>query len=267
MKNLRIMGSGELRVLNHILFEYKKFNLWESSIILGYRGSITHGTYLKGGKFDDKDIMGIAIAPMDYYLGLQNFEQFERLPSETDPWDIVIYEFKKYINLLIKSNPNVLALLWLPKKFYLKVSPLGQLLIDNRNLFVSKQAYHSFSGYAYSQLHKMTPEKVTGRMGDKRKELVSKFGYDVKNASHLIRLLKMGIEFLVEGELFIERKDANQLIEIKRGEWKLNKVLKLADNLFAQCKDAYIHSALPAKPDIESINLLAHQIMKSYFIS
>ena len=70
----------------------------------------------------------------------------------------------------------------------------------------------------------------TGRMGAKRKELVEKFGYDTKNASHLIRLLKMGIEALTTGELLIERPDNNMLLEIKRGEWKLERVLKLSDS-------------------------------------
>jgi len=34
-----------------------------------------------------------------------------------------------------------------------------------------------------------------GYMGKKRRELVMRVGYDAKNAAHLIRLLRMGIEF------------------------------------------------------------------------
>ena len=45
-------------------------------------------------------------------------------------------------------------------------------------MFASKRAYHSFSGYAYSQLKKMTPDGVNGKMGKKRKMLVKEFGYD-----------------------------------------------------------------------------------------
>jgi len=32
-------------------------------------------------------------------------------------------------------------------------------------------------------------------------------GYDSKNAAHLIRLLRMGIEFLTEGKMYVERAD------------------------------------------------------------
>lgn len=38
-------------------------------------------------------------------------------------------------------------------------------------------------------------------MGEKRKQLVAKHGYDTKNASHLIRLLRMGMEFLTVEEI------------------------------------------------------------------
>jgi len=42
-------------------------------------------------------------------------------------------------------------------------------------------------------------------MGKKRRELVMRVGYDSKNAAHLIRLLRMGIEFLTEGTMYVER--------------------------------------------------------------
>jgi len=52
-------------------------------------------------------------------------------------------------------------------------------------------------------------------MGAKRKSLVEKFGYDTKNAAHLILLLRMGIEFLSVGVLHVKRHDAQELLEIK----------------------------------------------------
>ena len=49
-------------------------------------------------------------------------------------------------------------------------------------------------------------------MGEKRKAIVRKYQYDVKNAAHLIRLLRMGIEFLETGELRVFRAmDAEEL--------------------------------------------------------
>lgn len=264
------MGQGKLRILNRVLFEKGPFDLFDRSIILGYRGSVVHGTYISNDRaIDDKDVLGVCIPPKEYYLGMKKFEQFERLPEQedkVDPWDILIYEFHKFVRLLLKSNPNVLCLLWLPEKYYLKVKPVGQKLIDNRNLFVSKAAYHSFSGYAYGQLKRMTALATHWRMGAKRKALVEKYGYDTKNASHLIRLLRMGIEFLTDGELHPVREDASQLIQIKMGEWSLDKVHREADHLFKQCEKAFINSRLPDKPDESAAKELVAEITEEFLL-
>lgn len=169
------------------------------TILLGYRGSIAHGTYAPTygpDAHDDKDLLGVCIGPKESYFGLQRFEQTEVMARSSDgvEWDSVVYELRKFVRLLLKANPNVMSLLFLPEHLYVIRTPWGQQLVDNRGIFVSRQAYHSYVGYAKGQLHRMT--HPSGRhMGAKRRALVEKFGYDTKNASHLIRLLRMGIEF------------------------------------------------------------------------
>lgn len=242
--------------------EHRPLNM----VLLGYRGSIAHGTYVPStdpNSIDDKDIMGVYIGRKEHYLGFEKREVYERQVNE---WDVVLYELRKFVGLLLKSNPNVLMLLWLPEKYYLLKNTFGESLITNRNLFVSKYAYHSFSGYAHGQFHRMTNFKCEGYMGKKRKGLVEKYGYDTKNASHLIRLLKMGIEFLTEGNLYVEREDATQLLSIKRGEWTLEQVKKEAEQLFNLAQEAYIQSKLPDKPDIANAEMLLMKILEYNFV-
>jgi hypothetical protein len=86
-------------------------------------------------------------------------------------------------------------------------------------------------------------------MGQKRRELVRRAGYDAKNAAHLIRLLRMGIEFLTEGTLLVEHADAAELLDIKRGAWSLEKVKAEAERLFQLAQEAYVRSTLPPEPD------------------
>lgn len=238
-------------------------------ILLGYRGSVAHGTYTPsygGSGHDDKDIIGVMIPELEHYFGLTQKEHYMKMLVGEDgvTWDGVVYEVRKYIRLLLKSNPNVMSLLWLPEHLYIYVSGAGQQIIDNRHIFVTKQAYHSFVGYAHGQLHRITHINIPGCSG-KRKELVTKFGYDVKNAAHLIRLLRMGIEFLTDGELHVVRNDADELKEIKNGEWPLNRVLKEAERLFAMAQEAYIHSPLPPKPDRAKAEELLINILSDYF--
>jgi len=244
---------------------YNKYSEMNDTILLGYRGSFVHGTYVPKNdpdSIDDIDVQGICIPAVDYYFGLKNFGSKGTREIKQDEWDIVLFEFVKAIRLLEKGNPNILQLLWLQPNHYINITEEGQILLDNRNLFVGKHVYHSFVGYAHGQLHRMTHSACKGYMGKKRKELVEKFGYDTKNGAHLIRLLRMGIEFLTEGELYPTRSDAAQLKEIKKGEWTLDRVKEEADRLFTLAEEAYVRSSLPTRPDRDKINELCKTISR-----
>jgi predicted nucleotidyltransferase len=185
-----------------------------------------------------------------------------------EEYDCVYYEIKKFVSLLLKANPNVLCMLWLQPKHYLLKSRLGNELLRVRDWFSSKKAYHSFNGYAWGQFKRMEAHACKGYMGEKRRALVQKYGYDTKNASHLIRLLEMGIEFLTEGRLYVQRKNATKLLEIKDGKWSLELVKKEAQELFSQAREAYIHSPLPDEPrrkDVEEFLMHAISYQKGWF--
>jgi hypothetical protein len=74
----------------------------------------------------------------------------------------------------------------------------------------------------------------------------------------------MGIEFLVEGELHVERADADQLLEIKRGEWPMERVKEEAERLFRLAEEAYVRSSLPPKPDAQRAEELCMEIVARY---
>src|SRR5438552_18597557 len=59
---------------------------------------------------DDKDVMGVYIAPIEHYLGFGRQNVYEKWEGE---WDCVFYELLKFVGLLLNCNPNVLSLLWL----------------------------------------------------------------------------------------------------------------------------------------------------------
>jgi len=128
------------------------------------------------------------------------------------------------------------------------------MLIDNRQLFVGRHAYRAFTLYAHGQLQRMTDVSFQGYLGEKREGLVKKFGYDTKNAAHLIRLLRMAAEFMKAGELYVKRHDAQQLLAIKRGEWTLEQVRVEANRGFKLAEQAYLESKLPASPDMNAVN-------------
>lgn len=245
-----------------LIREYPSLSDW--SILLAYRGSIAHNMWLPStdpNSIDDKDVMGVCVPPLDYYFGLKQFGSRGTQEIKRGEWDIVVYESRKFIHLLEQGNPNVLMLLWLNDNHYLKVTEAARLLIDNRQVFVGRHVYRAFTGYAFSQLHRMTHFEFNGYMGQKRKALVEKYGYDCKNAAHLIRLLRMGVEFLKDGQMYVARPDAPQLLEIKRGEWTLEQVKAEAERGFKLAEEVYLKSTLPPGPNKESINKLAVKVV------
>lgn len=260
------------RLFSGLTPEQKQDLVPNNLIFLGYRGSIAHGTYVPQedpDSIDDKDLMGVFVGPLEHYIGLSRARKPDGERSDVherfiNEFDAVSYEIRKFINLLLKGNPNIFSVLWLPEKHVLFQNEAWRLILANKDAFISRQAYHAFIGYAHDQVKRMNHFHFGGYMGKKRKELVERFGYDTKNASHLIRLLRMGIEFLIEGRLYVERADAAQLIAIKRGEWTVDMVKAESDRLFALAEESYIRSPLPNQPDEQRAEQVLMNIVRMY---
>ena len=103
----------------------------------------------------DYDYRGIAIPPEKTVLGFAYpFDQFE----SKDP-DRTIYNIQKFCKLASDANPNVIELLWIPEKLIIKNSTWGELLRENRDIFLSKKIKFTFSGYAIAQLKRIQTHK------------------------------------------------------------------------------------------------------------
>ena len=126
------------------LFLKENEHLGKNIILLGLGGSHAYGT---NNKDSDLDVRGIALNSKMDILTNQNFKQFVNEATDT-----TIYSFNKIITLLSDCNPNTIEMLGLKPEHYLYLSPIGQELLDNKRLFLSKRAINSFGGYANQQL-------------------------------------------------------------------------------------------------------------------
>ena len=116
-------------------------------MLLGLGGSYAYGTNNEGS---DIDFRGVTLMLPSDLLGLTEFEQYE-----DDGTDTVIYGFNKLVKLLLECNPNTCEILGLDEDQYLIRSALGQEMIDNSRMFLSKRAIKSFGGYADAQLRRL----------------------------------------------------------------------------------------------------------------
>lgn len=98
-----------------------------------------------------------------------------------------------------------------------------------------------------------------------RLELIQKFGFDTKFASHLIRLLDEGLQLLVEGTLTFPLPQNNLIRDIKLGKYSLDEVLKIAEDKEKLVEQAYITSALPPTPDLKAIDQVQIELLKEFW--
>jgi predicted nucleotidyltransferase len=220
-------------------------------LVAGYMGSQSHGTYMPSshtGGYDDVDIMGVIVPPKRYFIGLSGFDHWMLMKDELD---VVTYSVTKLARLLLKGNPNVLGLLWLRSDRLLASSPMWEQWRMARHSFLSQRVRAAFAGYAHDQLVKLGRPNTRGYMGAERKALFAKHGYDIKNAAHCVRLLRMGLELLETGELHVDRTriDADELNAIKRGEYSLERIHRIAADGFRRMEAASARNLLPPEPD------------------
>ena len=174
-----------------------------------------------------------------------------------DPWDIVVYEARKAIRCC-KGQPQCARVLWLERRLYIDLTPPGGALIGPATSSPPLDL-HPFMGYARAQLLKMERGAFKGYMGEKRKQLVGQYGYDTKNAAHLIPVAAHGhrVSFRDgEYERLCVHDAALNLLAIKHGEWTLERVKLEAERLFRRAEDAHAASTLPDEPDPDAINAL-----------
>ena len=138
--------------------------LGDNIVLLGFGGSYAYGT---NNENSDIDVRGVATHNAEDILTRKGFEQV--VNEETDT---TVYSLEKIVNLLSNCNPNTIEILGLEPWQYFYVTDIGQALIDNRDMFLSKRAIHSFGGYANSQLRRLENRAARTMEQTKREEFI-----------------------------------------------------------------------------------------------
>ena len=94
-----------------------------------------------------------------------------------------------------------------------------------------------------------------------RSALEEHYGYDTKHAMHLVRLLRMGVESLRDGELIVRRPDAEELLSIRNGAWTYEQIVTYAEQMDKDVREVwYKKTQLPKKPNIHFAAELLMQV-------
>ena len=115
-------------------------------LYLVIRGSHAYGTNVETS---DTDYSGVFIQSMNDILGNKYTEQIN-----DDTNDTVIYEIRRFLELLGSNNPTVLELLNTPEDCIIYKDPAFDLILNDKEKFITKICAKSFGGYAKQQISK-----------------------------------------------------------------------------------------------------------------
>lgn len=122
-------------------------HLGDNIICLALGGSHAYGTNVEGS---DLDIRGVALNTKEEILLGKDFEQV--VDSNTDT---TIYSVKKFLRLLSQNNPNTIEILGLQDWQIIYTTSIWDMIMAEKDAFISKKVINSFGGYANQQLRRL----------------------------------------------------------------------------------------------------------------
>lgn len=218
-----------------------------------------------GTNSSDKDYYGICIPPVSYIFphtqglidGFDNIPRFEQWQKhhvktldESKTYDFQVFSIVKYFHLLADNNPNIIDSIFTPIDCIHHITSIGNLIRDNRKLFLSKRCWPKFRGYAVSQYKKLKNKEYQGG----RKEIVEADPekVDRKFLYHTLRLL-LEVEQIVEyGDLDL-RRDREFYKAIRSGSIKLEEIQQTIERLLNTLDEKFAKSKLQVEPPLQKI--------------
>ena len=246
-----------------------------NTIMLMKMGSQAYGV---SNDDSDMDVYGVCMPPKELVFPhlageipgfgrqIQRFDIWQehhiKDPSGKVEYDFAVYSIVKFFQLCMDNNPNMLDSLFVPRNCLIHSTQVAERIREQRKLFLHKGSWHKFKGYAYAQMHKI--KNKSNASNPKRDASIKQYGYDLKFAYHIVRLLNEVEQILVEHDLDIQR-NREQLKSIRRGEWTFEMLDEYFHAKEKTLEEVYAKSTLQHGPDEEKIKALLLECMEAHY--
>ena len=224
------------------IFNDRQNNGWISS---APRLLVRHGSCCYGLATDssDIDVKGCVVTPVKSLIQIKKpFEQIEFKSKSINDVKLegVVYDSRKFVDLAADCNPNIIECIFVSSNDILQVDPTFIPLLENRNAFLTKKAYHTFMGYAKQQMKRMITHRSWMINPPSKHPEPEDFDLDMaKVPKHKIEIAMS----IIEGELAktsfkaFEQLDSALKIQLKGMMADILSMLKITD------EDAFVSVA------------------------
>ncbi|MGJ8656450.1 MAG: DNA polymerase beta superfamily protein [Akkermansiaceae bacterium] len=142
---LRSLQSGKnLPLMRKSEFTLDRIRRPDLLLFEAVGGSQAYGTNTPES---DEDLRGLFAAPTSFLTAAESIEQVQ-----DEKGDEVYYELGRFVELLMKSNPNALELLFIPDDCVRYRHPVMDKI--DPQMFLTKKCEMNFAGYALAQVRK-----------------------------------------------------------------------------------------------------------------
>lgn len=176
-------------------------------------GSQAYGTNTASSDIDYK---GVYAQSIDDLISFNYKEQIEVSKDEC------YFEVRRFLQLLQSANPTMLELLYMPQECIIEKHPAFDIILENREKFLTQKCLQSFGGYAIAQISKA--KGLEKKMNWEHDKIVRKTPFDFCH-------------------VYEDDKTMPLLYFLKRNNWSAENCGLVALNHFKNCYALYYNNS------------------------
>jgi predicted nucleotidyltransferase len=196
------------------------YNEGKNKILLEVRS----GSYLYGTNTPESDVdyQGVFLPPEEYILGLDRVEildcsiisKNEKGTNNKDAIDRKFYEIRRFVELVLKGNPNIIELSFVNEENIIQITEFGKELLNTIPLLLGRKFINSFMGFILSE--KKQYENVNNTTTYRNR----------KKAYRILLLIHEATQLIYNGRIQFPLDNSEFLTSVKLGLVPFNELEK-----------------------------------------
>lgn len=110
----------------------------------------------------DEDFIHVYIDPPETILSIAKNDNYSKVnsPAIENNKDHTYYELRFFLSLIASNNPTILETIFTNKNNIINIIPEFQIILDNREKFLSKKIFYTYGRYAMQQLKRIKDRNI-----------------------------------------------------------------------------------------------------------